>query len=188
MYKSHPPREGVDWNMFSLRRAATRCGHPQCEGVDWNKLVYTHHGTVTSHPQCEGVDWNRKQMCNTEYNPLSPSVWGCGLKYYDNCRQDVLRAVTLSVRVWIEMPYRLRRYSRQACHPLREGVDWIWGWYECFWWYFAGDNRAASVSSPGGERKYLWLNEWPSFRGLQTQKVKTWTLSKPTRSTSAEKL
>ena len=32
------------------------------------------------------------------------------MKYYDNCRQDVLRAVTLSVRVWIEIIKRTKSF------------------------------------------------------------------------------
>ena len=32
------------------------------------------------------------------------------MKYYDNCRQDVLRAVTLRVRVWIEIIKRTKSF------------------------------------------------------------------------------
>ena len=76
------------------------------------------------HPQCEGVDWNHIGCVDDTVRPMSPSVWGCGLKCHRPKRMRLPYRVTLSVRVWIEILQPCQYVLEDEGHPQCEGVDW----------------------------------------------------------------
>ena len=100
----HPLREGVDWNVSHYQSGKTVyvvtlyvrvwIEIPTTQGSQTSARVTLYvrvwieirHHVGTDWPQCghplrEGVDWNLIVQTVAFGNLLSPSTWGCGLKY-----------------------------------------------------------------------------------------------------------
>ena len=105
------------------------------------------------------IEINLKGTVRWKTVSVSPSAWGCGLKWECCLCCPVYFKVTLCVRVWIEIKWlrriKMAKYSHplregvdwnvdvvnpwcfHSCHPLREGVDWNWACTYCYrpsWW------------------------------------------------------
>ena len=56
-------------------------------------------------PPCEAVSWNGTVSCMAGSPHLSASLWGCELKYITRLRKKLEAAVSLLVRLWVEIHY-----------------------------------------------------------------------------------
>ena len=107
------------------------------------------------HPLHEGVDWNRDlgyRRSGGIGHPLHERVW---IEIFIAAVGFFGRAVTLHVRVWIEIERGLELQEKCVRSPFAWGCGLNLRLVRMFLTILCGWYGAASVSSPGGERKYL---------------------------------
>ena len=96
-----PPCEAVSWNEFDGDQKGIRRGQPPCEAVSWNVAVSFHFSRIWCQPPCEAVSWN-------DY------------KY----RQGEVLAVSLLVRLWVEISRNTTEETKRSGQPPCEAVSW----------------------------------------------------------------
>ena len=146
--KSHPPREGVDWNFKEKYKKMSNISHPPREGVDWNERLFSSTILFRRSPSTRGCGLKQFHVLLFGLIFLSPSTRGCGLKLLVFLAHNHRWWVTLHARVWIETvntmypkssgwspstrgcglkPIYIDDVPLPGGHPPREGVDWnIW--------------------------------------------------------------
>ena len=102
-------------------------------------------------PLREAVSWNGKGIVGTRYDfrqPLREAVsWNTSI----SAAKEEGSAVSLFVRLWVEMLWYRRSLSSEPCQPLREAVSWNNNVFSDVY------SQIASASSWGCELK------WNSF-------------------------
>ena len=97
---------------------------PPCEAVSWNFNILCRNTVVFRQPPCEAVSWNNDAIIKITYLNTSASLWGCELKYDGIWRDRPDQAVSLLVRLWVEIfgnDVTNAVYGRQ---PPCEAVSW----------------------------------------------------------------
>ena len=136
--KSQPPCEAVSWNILSPIAEKVRSKSASLWGCELKSLSYLMTGKedrsaslwgceLKSYPSvfplfqlrqppCEAVSWNDLIIYGTFRLCVSASLWGCELKCVVQQQSESCDAVSLLVRLWVEIscPQSLRRCALRS--------------------------------------------------------------------------
>ncbi len=99
-----PLREAVSWNSASIRSTTLSNGRqPLREAVSWNMTGDYMVAVQEGQPLREAVSWNSLCQRNLTEKVGSASSWGCELKFIHAVYDVPGKAVSLFVRLWVEI-------------------------------------------------------------------------------------
>ena len=118
-----PLREAVSWNC----RSCSQSEYCSESASSWGCELKFPDTIPADRPSLSASSWG----CELKYwlkgtsSVIAPSAssWGCELKYLYQRKYWHVHAVSLFVRLWVEMKHLAQKMARKS-QPLREAVSW----------------------------------------------------------------
>ena len=98
-----PLREAVSWNGWNAFTTSMGIASASSWGCELKCRSYRGVKRPRRQPLREAVSWNVYLIIIVHCSDSSASSWGCELKYYENYTGSIAGAVSLFVRLWVEI-------------------------------------------------------------------------------------